>query len=515
MASIQAFSVLAILIMAVAPAFGAPKSPDPAGQISAQVILEGLASGENVILDGSTIVEYLDLSGREETVKGSLALTNCTISDDVDFRGVTFEGDLDFGGSVFVSKADFQGACFSKGADFRECQFEGEARFPKARFLHLAEFSNAKFHDSALFGGARFEDARFREAEFLGRAYFTRTEFNQSADFVSAVFSKAASIKGEFRGPAYFIKASFDDDLTMMNCIFGDKSYFREATFGKSANMHDSKFHGTVEFDGSTFGGEAILQRSVFEDNATFRRCRFNDNANLGDVRFVKNASFSEASFSKRAEFENSTIGYWISLSGAEYGSLLLRWHALERHLVYDKYVFKRLIENYKSLGWYLDLTNCYYSYRSEEMERKNWGISKGMDAIALYYCGYGVRPQYSLFWMALIVILFGYYYRKTSGVARPKSLDLSEGMVIVAAPLGEGRYRINSDSHDPPKTITLWEHLLFSAKIFSLKSPSNLVPSGRGAAAASLERKLGWLLFGVFAALLTDSIFSYFLPKL
>ena len=186
-ARLGTLAVVALWAVALGP--GLARGAD-AGWIAADEIVQTVADGQPVELEGIVIIGDLDLH-EIERVSRTFTCTRCTFSGSIDASNVTFERMVDLSGSTVAKGIDFGGAIFRD--PFLMRAFDGRP----ARVVGPVSFALANFGGRAIFERAQFEgDADFRVAQFDGDASFADASIAGDARFNSATFAGRTQFNG-------------------------------------------------------------------------------------------------------------------------------------------------------------------------------------------------------------------------------------------------------------------------------------------------------------------------------
>ena len=434
-------------------------SEDSREVVLASEILAAIERGEPVDYDGVIVEGDLDLSGR---IFGSVDFDNTVFLGSVDFQNTIFTGYSTFERSNFSGDASFSGAKFGGWTYFSRVNFSGNyTNFQRAKFGWGADFSEAnfsgvdtsfqeaKFASIAIFSEAKFSgEASFREVEFGGSTHFGTVEFCGDASFIDANFSgEYTSFWGaEFASYAFFSRAKFYGDTTFSEATFGRDAYFEEAKFDGNAYFYKTEFGGIYGFLETGFiveftGGNAHFKDAEFGAITGFNYAQFNGTADFAGVWFIKDATFENAIF--RGE---------LSLIATRYDKLFIRWHSLEKGIVYDDIAYLSLLKNFRDLNYLEDYDNCYFEYRKDRrsmarLTLENILFKNPIDYFLQVSYGYGTKPLRTLGFSLMIILVFGIFWRSI-GLGRPnEALD---------------EYTLSDFEHD-----SILEVLAFSATVF------------------------------------------------
>ena len=478
-------------------------------EVPASMILSKINDGISINLDHKNIIGDLDLSLLDLRIVDVAAIGLCSMSrvanSSMRITNSNIIGDMNLDNTVFTNSIDFSGTSFHGDTRLVMAQFRDEANFAQTHFYKNANFGQVQFYQDANFAGAKFdEEANFREASFEKDAKFSNDQFSKEAGFSGAIFA----------GDAYFTNAKFVEDIDLAEANFSKEVFFRNVQFDGSTNFRDTEFHGDrTDFMSSKFSKSANFKNANFTGDAWFIGARFIDVVDFTDVNFKGNLSFTSTEFYKESDFNKANFYSYISLNHTKFNGFRVHWNSIKNHSVYYDYEYKELINNYKNIGWLLDASECYYDYRNYQREKKPIGISKLLDSVAWLYCGYGVRPGYTIICIVLLVLIFGIIYKHGDGIRRSGPPCLTQDTLIFAVKnLGDSTYQLNLKQEEPKKSLPLKDAIYFSAMTFASKDTGSLFPDGSHVYLAKIECILGGFLFGLFLIFFSGALQSYFL---
>ncbi len=397
-------------------------------EISAQ---EVMADGNNslIVLDRVIIKGDLYLNKQQYN---PIKITNSVFMDNVSCKGTTFYGDVDFENTTFQSSAIFNETKFMTAANFNATRFLGGAIFNMSRFEEGGNFDFAYFDNAADFESVWFDKfATFYNASFMSDAQFAFSLFNGAyANFEST----------NCVGDVYFYGSQFNTYATFSNARLEKNADFHATKYSNGVGFIHTQFFGPASFARSRFIADSIFYQAYFEDTATFSNANFdgpvffNDtffsrDANFDNVQFLSPTDMSNASFEgdlqmnntkiARMVFDGSTFGKAtrLYLAKADINRLMVSWSQIRDIISFDSAAYLALIKNYKDLGQSNDANECYYELRYLNQGNKPIGFSKLLDILAWLTCGYGVRPQYALFFGLVIILIFAFIYWSGRGV--------------------------------------------------------------------------------------------------
>ena len=526
---------LSIIIIVCNVGFGANLEESPQTQkVSAEDILDQLRNGSDVSYDHVLIYGDLELqdpqnkSGSEEEglrdqsadmINSSIRITRSIFNGNVKLENKIFKniarlennvfiGDVHFNGSKFMHETSFNGSKFKKSAFFlkskffnsmslRRILFEGYCGFDAAVFEEKASLRGVSFLGDTSFSKTVFENSTtFEDSSCRGNFSFYKTSFMKEVNFLRSrlegkqnLFSKAVFSDSANFGESTFNNTDlswsiFNGKTQVLNGVFNGNTDFRHAAFEKDTAFFALRFNGEVNFVQSKFGQEASFKSTLFNGSATFDNVDFENRAQFSDAKFLKSAGFNESKFKGDALFEGTVFGGILFLTRAEYERMFIRWENIT-HLEFDDSSFLLLIENFKKLGYWSDADKSYYAYR---LERNRYlpVIYRPTDWMLSILYGYGTRPEFSLFWFGITILLFGVVFYRVDGV------------------------------HKGDKRVSIWDAIFFSAtniasgtKTLSgfVSTPSDFKAAGRFQYLIVLEKFLGMLLFALFLTALARTV--------
>lgn len=415
------------------------------------------------------------VTSRNSKFKSSAAFINSRFNKSVDFSYSIFEGSASFHGSGFGGPANFIKDVFAKSADFTTCNFANFAYF-QGSILNNCQFSNTKFCSNAVFSPSDFlsdsnlsdyrqwigfdrtvflSKAYFRGSRFTGDVNFGDSLFNDTAEFESCNFEKISNFReSKFNQEANYARSIFQDDATFKNSRFEGTARFIDSVFRRHADFTGSSFMGVADFtnasfemrgpsdiaptnfQGTTFNKMANFCMAKFGGDANFAYCTFHDDRSceersnalaswgsrlnkclnvIGMSLFgqpFRSASFGKAIFGGKADFQGSTIDHMIDFNDARFTKLLIKWDNI--YPLDDLSNYPHFIKNYKNISWFDDASDCFYDYRVQIRNKQPLGYAtKTIDFAAEKAYGYGMKPLYPLMLSLLVVLIFGFIYRR------------------------------------------------------------------------------------------------------
>lgn len=374
----------------------------------------------------------------------------CNFSQDANFGSVNVLNDCDFNDAMLVGKANFSYANFNGDVVFAGTEFRNETYFRYIKYNHIVfnnahffgevyfdgssyyvirnntnpitDFNNAIFNKYCNFSKTYFINANFMsifqdKVDFIGsnftgkEAIFSEANFFGYADFSNAIFSTAK--QAIFHNTTFYNIADFKDSNFIKNAIFSkanftNKALFEGTIFGGNANFESAQFGEVGSFQ-SDFRGDLDLSGSHFRGDGVFRNSKFRGSVRLDNAQFNEDVNFLNSVFLDEAS---------IHLNETKFGKIYLRWEQIQGGLIedsrlfYNEETFLSLIQNYKSLGWIRDANECNLEYRKKA--RQSLPIIYRIPDIFLWiFYGYGVKPEWTIFWFISLVTACALFYWK------------------------------------------------------------------------------------------------------
>lgn len=288
----------------------------------------------------------------------------------------TIKSRINFTNSTFTGKIILSRCRFEDEVVFRSCCFEKETRLNNSEFKKIVDFTKSFFNSSLDLSNSFFADVSlFFNSNFNGPANFINCTFNCSLDFSNSKFNKVAN----------FLQSDFIDD-----------AYFTEAEF-----FTDMIFEGANFFSISRF--DAILA----------------NNANFIGARFYRDSTFNNSQFKGDAMFLDAYFARTIFLSKTNYTKLYIEWKRINRLFFNpnDPESFKKLIDNFRQIGFYKDANSCYYEFQKElvlhqNLENLEDSIVFGLEILSWIFYGFGMKPLFPFFWSIFFVVIFGIFWK-------------------------------------------------------------------------------------------------------
>ena len=497
--------------------------------INADDILTNISEGSNIDYDNVVIIGDLDLGKIKLPVEH---ITQCTnghlcldlimpkVNSSIRITNSEIEGNVHLNNTIFIGQINFDGTKFKSGTDFWSSLFYGDASFRNTIFYSRAMFDDSEFKNDANFLGSRFYgDCDFIRTKFSEDTYFSGTEFGQKARFEGVIFSN----------DVYFKNSTFRNEADFKRALFMGYAYFWDTEFFNEAEFWHSEFMGYVEFMGSRFNKNSDFSFAQFLKYADFKDVEFKESVDYQSAIFNEDAYFSSSQVSKRANFNNALLGkkfslneaeiniiqllgittgddFLLSLDGATFNRILIRWDTIKDHLDYDGAVYLALVKNFNAIEYFSDADNCYFQYKELSKERKSLGISKLIDILWGCACGYGVRPGNTIILSLTLIVLFSAIYWAGGGIYK---INYSgKEIKTFKERIGELGRLIKSKSLKEWKISfrdsTFIDMLHFSTLIFISMSTGEWLPSRPWGFVVIIERLLGWLLLALFIVTLS-----------
>jgi len=358
----------------------------------------------------------------------------------------------------------------------------------------------------------------------LPTEHVERTEFEIEwhglAEEMAMVESPINITNSKIRGNATLGNSIFQESVNFRGTNFsGGTADFGRAEFSGHANFMGVQFSGgNVSFRESDFGEMAQFDNVTFNGSANFSYARFSDRAYFEGSTFNDSTDFEEAQFKGNACFEGSTFHGDLDLTRTGYLRLFLRWNSIkDRGLrASDDDAYLALIRNYMNLGWFEDSNNCYFEYRNKCRNENGCVnikrcIEKVTDTLEMFLYGYGVKPQYTLFWIMLSVLLFGTFFWRKKGIrklVREEKLEENRSNAVEIA------------THLREVPLAFKDPFLFSLATFTSGFASFLQPNidyktdEKYARYAIIERILGTVLIALLIAAISKTYLITLLSK-
>jgi len=353
--------------------------------------------------------------------RGNVSCEGTVFNGEVDFENTTFQKNAIFNETKFMTAANFNATHFMGGAIFNMSRFEDGGTFDFAYYNETADYESVWFDKFATFYNATFvKDAQFSFSLFdgayanfefvscMGGAYFYGSQFNTYCAFTDARLEKIA----DFHGTKYSDGASF-----IRTKFFGPAD-FRRSRFIADSLFYQAFFNDTATFSNTNFEGPALFNDTVFSRDANFDSVQFLSPADMSNAAFDGNLLMNNTKIT-RMVFDDATFGKEtrLYLAKADINRLMVSWSEIKDIINFDSAAYLSLIKNYKDLGQSSDANECYYELRYLNQGNKPLGFAKLLDIVAWLTCGYGVRPQYALFFGLVVILTFAFIYWSGRGV--------------------------------------------------------------------------------------------------
>jgi uncharacterized protein YjbI with pentapeptide repeats len=413
------------------------------------------------------------------TFNKELLIDNSNINQEADFAFTLFNDFFSIYNTSFLGKeTNFAASNFFQPISFTKAKFLGEAKFNNSNFSSAefnqisfsnrgVDFSNSIFADDLIISDAIFEgqvsfedaqldDLELLKAEFLGMPVFVNTTFNGDASFDKVNFLNGCNFQdatfdyAEFKNVkssgliSNFDKSHFNDDLEFSKLTVDSISSFKETSFNKSSNFEGTQFNKRTEFNDAIFRGNVSFKGSQFVDYLNLRGSVFYNYINF-DNAIIKGDILCEDIDFRRDSWQKVHPGR-ISMNGTRFDRIFINWADLNHgFLVSNENAYLSLIDNFKKLGRIQDANDCYYEYKRYN-SRNLKGLYSLADAYFWVFCGYGVRPEWALYWALFIIVIFSSYFWKNDNMEIVSALVFS----ITAFMSGTGKLFVEKPNYCP-----------------------------------------------------------------
>jgi len=477
------------------------------------VIIYIIINATNVAAD----LESLDTGLSIESVPTSKILEKIKNGEDVKYDHVKIVGDLDI--SDLSTDSYYEVNC---PIQINESEIMGQIKFSDVVFTKTVDFMQTTFVDDVKFENVSFrENAIFSQAYFAKNAYFMEDNFYGDAHFIESVFDRKVNFDNSyFCGNSFFGSSTLKNHASYINVDFSGYADFGSLTFEKGAGFRNTNFGNYADFKDAKFGGDAEFWNAKFDKDAKFTSAKFEDDAEFWGAEFLQNAQFDGAVFNKNAFFNDNPLlelkgarfegdlilddavihsmnlknaefgGGRISLNNSDFNRLKTNWTALKGPLYYNGQVYLALIKNFKEQEQFEDADDCYYDYRYESKD--GW-----LDYVSWISCGFGVRPQYTIFLSAALILLFGIAFWLGEGIQTSPVPDEKDA--------GKRKVERGRRSWED-----LGEALFFSLLVFTFQARGDWRASGKFRLIAVVEGVLGIGLIGLFVVTLANIMIRY-----
>lgn len=185
-------------------------------KVLADSLISAIDRGDSILIESCIIIGPIIKevpSGRTDTIKSFIAISQSTFSDEVYFINCHFNEGVFFIDDSLTKDVVFHTASFVREATFLLTTFGGVTRFSITNFGGPASFSYARFEGDAYFDDAAFDSSAFFVVASFGRgADFRHSKFGGDVDFSGSAFGGVALFVGaEFHGKANFSPKEFKD----------------------------------------------------------------------------------------------------------------------------------------------------------------------------------------------------------------------------------------------------------------------------------------------------------------
>ena len=438
-------------------------------------------------------------------ISGSLGFTATRFLTTSNFQSMTVEGSLSFGSWLANNNAlfrtEFGGRCtlyatkvgvdatldapiFREEADFSSVLIQGKLLF---RWIKADRAYGAVFHSGARFNSIRIRsDLRVTAAAFKDNTYFDNAQVDGAVAF-QAARAEGVTTPTQFAGTVSFSGAKIAGQFSLQKVLFRSLAFFTGTVVGGKAEFQLAEFSEGAVFERFAVTGEANYRASTFRGSVSFRESHFNV-LDLGSQDVDKPARFDAGA----------------DLNGMSYSRINFNWALiLENSRPYDRQVYRRLEEYFRSSGDETEAGLVYIAGRRRELRELRWERKKikefwprqkrmlrdtpriAFDLVQRWLFRYGVRPI-RLLVFSLVLLLLGTYVFSKPGAVTPK------------------KAQTNTVERDYDKyPLSTPEALEYSLRLFipALEIPSSkeILPSGARIKTAGKELPVTYETYAIF----------------
>lgn len=253
-------------------------------RISASDILQQIAYGNEILLDGCVI-------------SGNLDINRLLIKDEgFEISGIFLE---EFEESSLIT--------IKVPISFRSCVFEGDVSF------------SSPWDDSGILKVILQDNISFNLSEFQGQCRFGGVEFKALAGFDGCIFRRVTSFRRtNFLGKSYFRTVEFCGYGLFNEAVFSDEARFTNTCFTRGGNFTKVQFKGKTDFSGVYAKSKSV---PIYEEVHFSRHC-------YGDAetfwRFIKQAAQEAGHYQQAGEsfYNERCAHFWQRFRGINYSSL-------------------------------------------------------------------------------------------------------------------------------------------------------------------------------------------------
>lgn len=395
--------------------------------ISAEEVVEAIKCGKkveiiNAVIEGPFILKSVnaedEITIQRTKIRGPIDLSYSTFRRVLNLENSIFETDAIFTAIILEQNFILNNSTFLGNATFYDIMVTGVFYSGSATFKKDAIFTYGDFRKRIAFNGSTFEGvANLAGARIGGNADFTDAQFKQKASFNST----------QVDGDALFNPATFEGETDFTGAYIGGYAVFTKAQFKQKVSFNGTQVDWLAFFNPATFEGEADFKRTRIGHSFLFNEAKFKKEASFdgahieGDTYFpgtvfADNVSFQGTSF-KAIFFEYNgkvmaPLKAKIDLRGCKYDRIdpISIWEQLMEYLEpYDRQPFTQLEETFRMSGEDGLVNDVYYERKRRESGQKKLQKNPGiwlMDRLHWLLTGYGVRLQYLIVWIILLLAI-------------------------------------------------------------------------------------------------------------
>jgi hypothetical protein len=353
--------------------------------------------------------------------------------------------------------------------------------------------------DSIIAAIDRGEDIKIASCEIFGA--LTKQGTENVPDTIKSYIDIQSC---DFLDSVYFEYCYFMKRVEFPFNNFSQDVYFCRATFSEDIDIRTAIFRGEAWFSYTIFNKEAIFSWVTFDTSAWFNNCYFLGHATFFQAIFGGLAYFPCATFAEDADFSSATFRSDIYLESIKFKNIDISWTQLKGNLICNRPVYSKLMKNFEEKRMLDDADGVYLFLKDQERMEKPPYIRYPEYWFIQLTCGYGTKPQNTIYLSIGIILVLMLFYTKSNAIRE------------IEKEFGHRRRRRKYRIERKRLRRRLYDALYFSVHTFIIGVVSDWHPTDefliktkkiklfKFRTLSMIEGTLGWILLVLFVVTLT-----------
>jgi hypothetical protein len=167
----------------------------------------------------------------------------------------------------------------------------------------------------------------------------------------------------------------------------------------------------------STFKKYAFFKADTFLGTADFSNGTFRGIASFLDVHYRGDVTFSGANFEENVAFFRTRFDGKVNLTSTQFRNISILWKQIEDRLICDTPTSYKLLKYFEEKRQLDDADGVYLFLKDQERMKKFW-LWRYLEYLSIQLtCGYGTKPQNTIYLSIGIILVLMLFYTKSNAI--------------------------------------------------------------------------------------------------